>query len=181
MNDEKPISHRRVGCWSGRPTKPNGKTRGEWLESGQALVEVALVTPLLLLLAIGVIELGRYAYIAILVGNAARAGAAYGGQSLRQSADGPGIEQAADNDFQNNGQNVSNLTVTSNPSCGCDSGGTMTSEVCDGKTAGSCSAGHWVVMVTVEAKGTFNSLFSYPGIPRSITVDRTATVRVVQE
>jgi Flp pilus assembly protein TadG len=181
MSDEKPVSQRRVGLLFGRPTHRHGKTRREWLESGQALLEVALVTPLVLLLALGVIELGRYAYIAILVGNAARAGAAYGGQSLAQSIDGPGIIQAADNDFQNNGQNVSNLTVTSNPSCGCDSSGTLTSELCSGKSAGSCSAGHWVVMVTVEAKGTFNSLFSYPGITKSITVDRKAIIRVVQQ
>ena len=43
-------------------------------QSGQALVEMAFVVPLLLLLALGVIEVGRYAYISILVGNAARAG-----------------------------------------------------------------------------------------------------------
>jgi Flp pilus assembly protein TadG len=181
MSEKKTISQRRVGCLFGRLTNRHGKMREEWLESGQALLEVALVTPLLLVLALGVIEVGRYSYIAILVGNAARAGAAYGGQSLALSVDGPGIIQAADNDFQNNGQNVSNLTVTSNPSCGCDSSGTITSELCSGKIAGSCSAGHWVVMVTVEAKGTFNSLFNYPGIPKSITVDRTATIRVVQQ
>lgn len=48
---------------------------------------MALLTPLLLTLLIGIIELGRYAYLSILVGNAARAGAAYGAQSLAQSSD----------------------------------------------------------------------------------------------
>ena len=78
-------------------------------QSGQALLEVAVLTPLLLLMLLGVVEMGRYAYISILVGNAARAGAAYGAQSLPQSVDTAGIQTAADNDFQNNGQ------VTSNP------------------------------------------------------------------
>src|SRR5260370_33937956 len=78
-------------------------------QSGQAMLELALVTPLVLALAIGVIELGRYAYIGILVGNAARAGADYGAQSLPQSADTTGIKTAPDNDFQRNGQKVSNL------------------------------------------------------------------------
>jgi Flp pilus assembly protein TadG len=149
---------------------------------GQSLVEVALLTPLLLALLVGGIELGRYAYVAILVGNAARAGAAYGAQSLPQSVDTTDIKTAADNDFQNNGQNVSDLTVTSSTSCGCDNGGTVTlATSCTGTGAGTCAAGHWVVMVSVTASGTFNSLFSYPGIPKSITVSRTSTIRVAQD
>ncbi|MGC1990567.1 MAG: TadE/TadG family type IV pilus assembly protein [Candidatus Acidiferrales bacterium] len=153
-------------------------------QSGQSLVEVALLTPILLALLVGSIELGRYAYLGILVGNAARAGAAYGAQSLPQSVDTTDIQTAADNDFQNNGQNTSTLIVTSATSCGCDNGGTTTSAVCStvsNTTAGTCAAGHWVVMVSVTASGTFNSLFSYPGIPKSITVSRTSTIRVAQD
>jgi Flp pilus assembly protein TadG len=153
-------------------------------QSGQSLVEVALLTPILLTLLIGGIELGRYAYLSILVGNAARAGAAYGAQSLPQSVDTADIQTAADNDFQNNGQNISKLTVTSTTSCGCDNGGTITSASCSPKTnptAGTCVAGHWVVMVQVTASGTFNSIFSYPGIPSSISVSRTSTLRVALE
>lgn len=153
-------------------------------QSGQSLVEVALLTPLLLALLIGGIELGRYAYIAILVGNAARAGAGYGAQSLVQSVDTTGIQAAADNDFQSNGQNVSDLTVTSSTSCGCDNGGTTTSAVCTttaNASAGTCAAGHWVVTVSVTASGTFNSLFSYPGIPTSIALSKTSTMRVDQD
>lgn len=153
-------------------------------QSGQSLVEVALLTPLLLAILVGGIELGRYAYIAILVGNAARAGAGYGAQSLVQSVDTTSIQTAADNDFQSNGQNVSNLTVTSSTSCGCDNGGTTTSAACtssSNSSAGTCTSGHWVVMVSVTASGTFNSLFSYPGIPKSISVSKTATLRVVQD
>ena len=70
------------------------------------MLEVALLLPVLLILALGVIELGRYMYISILVGNAAHAGAAYGAQSLPLSVDTTGIQTAADNDFQNNGQNT---------------------------------------------------------------------------
>jgi Flp pilus assembly protein TadG len=153
-------------------------------QSGQSLVEVALLTPVLLALLIGGIELGRYAYIAILIGNAARAGAGYGAQSLVQSVDTTGIKAAADNDFQSNGQNVSKLTVTSSTSCGCDNGGTTTSAVCTttaNASAGTCAAGHWVVTVSVTASGTFNSLFSYPGIPTSIALSKTSTMRVDQD
>jgi Flp pilus assembly protein TadG len=149
------------------------------LQAGQSLLEFALVTPLLLALLIGGIELGRYAYIGILVGNAARAGAAFGSQGLVYSAQTGNITAAAVNDFQNNGQ--TGLAVTSSTSCGCDSGGTTTSAVCStsiSPSAGTCGSGHWVVMVSVTASGTFTALFNYPGVPPSITVSRTSTMRV---
>jgi len=152
-------------------------------QSGQSLLELALLTPMLLALVLGTIEMGRFAYISILVGNAARAGAAYGAQSLVQSVDTNGIQTAADNDFQNNGQNVSNLTVNSSTSCGCDNGGTLTSAVCTSSgnsNAGGCNAGHWVVMVSVTTSGSFSSLFGFPGIPRTLTLSNTVKLRVVQ-
>ncbi len=170
-----------------RPMPQLRKTR---LQSGQALIEMAFVLPMLLVLALGVIEVGRYAYIAILVGNAARAGAAYGAQSNAQSVDTTGIQNAAYYDFAGatsgstttNGQTVSSVTVTSTVSCGCDSAGAITSASCDSSTnptAGSCTGtANWVVFVSVTAFGTFNSLFSYPGIPASITISRTAIIPV---
>jgi Flp pilus assembly protein TadG len=158
-------------------------------QRGQSLIEVALLTPLLLSLMVGSIEMGRYAYLSILVGNAARAGAAYGSQSLAQSVDATGIQTAATNDFQNNGPSSAVLTVSggnggSYVSCGCDSGGTITAATCSSSVnpnAGICATGHWVVMVSVNASAKFNSLFKYPGIPASLTVTQTATMRVPNE
>lgn len=147
-------------------------------QSGQSLLELAFLVPVLLLLALGVIEVGRYAYIGILVGNAARAGAAYGTQSLPQSVDTVGITTAADNDFQNNGQSVSTLTITSAVSCGCDGNGSLAAAACTGAGAGTCASGHWVVILSVTASGTFASLFNYPGIPSSVTLSRTSSMRV---
>jgi len=158
-------------------------------QSGQTLLEVALLTPLLLLLLLGVIEMGRYAYMGILVGNAAHAGAMYGSENVNNSGDGPGIQTAADNDFDTT--TYGPLTVNSSTSCGCDNGGTISglTNACNTQvdptvadTIATCSAGggHWAIMCNVEAKGTFNSLFSYPGIPSPITIDRTAVIRVAQ-
>jgi len=42
---------------------------------GQAIVEMALALPLLVALLLGVIEIGRYAYLAIVVADASRTGA----------------------------------------------------------------------------------------------------------
>lgn len=152
-------------------------------QSGQSLVEVALVTPLLLAMLFGAIEFGRFAYISILVENAARAGAAYGSIGVIQSTDTTGIEAAADNDFQGNGQSSSDLTVSSTATCGCDSDGAMTTAGCtteNNPTAGSCTAGQWQVMISVTASGTFHSIFQYPWVPNSITLSRTVILRVNQ-
>jgi Flp pilus assembly protein TadG len=155
-------------------------------QSGQSLFELAIALPVLMLLALGVIEMGRYAYIGVLVGNAARAGAGYGAQSLPQSVDTNGITTAVQNDFQDNTQDKSNLSlssINSSVSCGCDSGGTVATAGCTtaaNPSAGVCAAGHWVVIVSVTATGTFNSLFNYPGIPTSITISKTSSMRVAQ-
>lgn len=170
------------------------KRRKSEKQSGQALIELAIALPVLLALAIGLIDIGRYAYVAILIGNAARAGAAYGSQGNSQSVDNTGITNAADYDFAgatsgnttNNGQLVSALTVSSSVACGCDSAGTITSYSCNSVTnpnAGNCTAlgspsGNWVVVVSVTASGSFNALFNYPGIPSPLAISRTASMRV---
>jgi Flp pilus assembly protein TadG len=141
-------------------------------QSGQALLEVALVTPLLMLLAVGIIEIGRYAYYSILVADAARAGAQYGAQNLATAADKTGIRNAAEND----GQNLSELTVTSKPQCGCT--GSAIGDTCPATAC--ASPNHALVYVKVTVTGTFNSLFKYPGIPRSIACDSTQLMRVAQ-
>ena len=161
---------------NGTPLRTGNSLRNP--QSGQSLVEVALMLPFILLLLLGVIEMGRFAYISILIGNAARAGAAYGSQGLVQSVETGAITTAADNDFQNNGQSVANLTISSFVSCGCDSSGTVATQACTGTGAGTCAAGHWTVTLTVTATGSFNSLFNYPGIPSSINVTRSSIMRV---
>ena len=166
-----------------------------WSESGQSLVELALLTPLLLLLALGVIEVGRYTYIGIVVGNAARAGASFG---VVRPGDGPGIVTATCNDFLNNfGGNPTpicdgsatlssnHLGVTSTQTCGCDNSGTIATlytgaAFCDNVPDATISActGHWVAMINVQASGKFPALSNYPGIPGSLTLTKTAIMRV---
>ncbi len=142
------------------------------LETGQSFVELAFMVPVLLMLIVGIIEVGRFSYYAILVANAARAGAQYGAQSLITAADTSGIVTAAKND----GQNVTGLTVTAKQRCGCT--GASLSNMCP---ATACTApSHPLVYVEVHATGTFNSLFTYPGLPASITVNKTFDMRVAQ-
>jgi Flp pilus assembly protein TadG len=148
------------------------------------MVELAFMVPALVLLVLGVIEIGRYAYAGILVGNAARAGVAYAAQGLGNSVDTTGIQNAANNDYQSNGQTTA-LTVSSTVTCGCDSAGTIspdTTAACfpGGNAPPTCATGHWTVTSHVTASGTFNAMFNYPAIPTSVTVARTAFMRVAQ-
>jgi Flp pilus assembly protein TadG len=143
-------------------------------ERGQSLVELAFVLPVLLLLLVGIIEIGRFAYYGILVANAARAGAQYGAQSLAAAADTTGISNAGTNDAP--GITAPNtLTVTSTQSCGCS---TTSLGTCGTPTV--CAAGRWLVYVQVTATGSFNSLFSYPGLPKTFAVTRVQQMVVAQ-
>src|SRR5450759_2469354 len=69
-------------------------------ESGQTLLEFALMLPFLMLLLLGIAEIGRAAFIAIKVSNAATAGAEYGSQNSTTASQttiisGMSIPQAA--------------------------------------------------------------------------------------
>jgi Flp pilus assembly protein TadG len=142
-------------------------------ESGQSLVEMALLTPVLLLLLVGIIEVGRFAYYSIEVANAARAAVQYGAQSLAASKDIPGIQQAALRDASD----VSGMTFNPPPTnlCACSE----SSSVYVGCPALSC-AGHQVVFVQVDTTATITPLFRYPGLPTTFTARGHAIMRVAQ-
>jgi Flp pilus assembly protein TadG len=141
-------------------------------QHGQSLVEVALVTPLLLMLLLGTIEIGRYAYYGIEVANAARAGVQYGAQSLADSIDLAGIATAAKNDAPE----VTNLTVTSQNRCACS--GTPSNFV--GCPAQACGPGHPLVFLQVDTQAQIAPLFHYPGLPATFNASGQAIMRVAQ-
>lgn len=148
-------------------------------QRGMALVELAIVTPLLMLLLVGIIEVGRFAYFSILVGNAAQAGAQYGAGSLTNALDVSGMQTAALND----GQNIPGLTAASPaPSsfCQCYNGTTATTLSCS-QTSCPLAGYHRNVYVQVTTHGTFAPLFRYPGLPAGLTVTRTVTMRVTPQ
>jgi Flp pilus assembly protein TadG len=164
--------------FNSRTEAPSRRRPRHRRQSGQTLVELGLMLPFLMLLSLGVIEMGRYAHIGILVGNAARAGVAYGAQNhiTAGTSSLPNITAAAKSDFSNNGQDPALLNVTAASFCECDNAGTISSINCLTDT---CPVGqHEAVSLSVTATGTFTALFTYPGIPSSITVSRTATLRI---
>lgn len=78
-------------------------------EHGQALVEMALVLPLLFLLLFGVIEMGRIGYAYITVSNAARAGGRVATIGAPDSVITSSVQNAATS------LNSASLTITITP------------------------------------------------------------------
>ncbi len=138
-------------------------------ERGAALVELAVVLPLLIIIAVGVAEYGRLYFTAITVSNAARAGAQFGTQET-QNSNIAGMTQAV----LDEARDVAGVSATPPPTffCRCPDG---TSPSC---STGSCP-GYGAVQVYVQASAqkTVTFLMKYPGMPASITVQRTATFR----
>ena len=140
-------------------------------ESGSALLEMAVVAPLLILILVGAFEVGRFAQLAIVVGNAARAGVQYGAHDLITANDNAGMRTAALND----GQNMTGLTVTTATHfCRCADGSASTCQATD------CSSSHRLVFVQVDTNGAFSSLFHLPGVPATFNVNGHAVMRVGQ-
>lgn len=148
-------------------------------ESGQALLELALVLPFLILLLIGALEFGIISYAAIEVSNAAEAGALYGSQNRANAANTAGMILTA----QNDASNLVTVTANATTSCSCQSTtGTYTPA-----TPGTCSPppscaspSQVVEWVTVTTSSTIDPAFHYPtaGIPTTITLHGQATMRV---
>lgn len=130
---------------------------------GAAAVEFALILPLLITLLLGATDFGRFAYNYIAVTNAARAGASYGSMnpynSTTQSAWQGQVQQAAIDEMTNQtGFNQGQLTVTSS----------MTVE------AGGLKR------VQVVAAYPFQPIISWPGLPGTVTLQRTVVLRVIR-
>lgn len=139
-------------------------------EEGQSLLELAILVPLLLILALGVIEVGQLAYFSIAISNAARAGVAYGAQSHITAADNAGMVQAAENDASG----ISDLSVTASHFCQCADSGTSDT----GCEASGCPGSHPILYVQVLTQAQVNTLFMPAG--KGYTVNGSATMRVTQ-
>ena len=139
-------------------------------DAGQALVETALIFPMLVALLIGAAEFARVAYAAIEVANAARAGVQYGAQSGADASDSTGIATAASND----GANVTGLVTTSSIACICSDGTASTCANTD------CASSHTEEILTVNTQATIDPLIHVPGLPRTYTIKGKAIQKCVQ-
>jgi Flp pilus assembly protein TadG len=154
-------------------------------QAGVALVEFAIVVPILIMLLVGLIEYGRYTYFAIEIGNAAHAGAAYGAQSSSTGGNVTGMKNAAIADGQNSIVPLTVTNVTAQDVCACWNG---TTETPAPPTAANCgtdcttAGARPVTYVQVTVTATMSPLFNYAflGLPSSWAVAKTARIRILQ-
>jgi Flp pilus assembly protein TadG len=152
---------------------------------GQSLVELALILPILTLLVVGGAEVGRLAYADIEVSNAARAGVAYAMQGHAWVAQSGNIETAAQQDAPNLPGLVVDPPVLA---CYCETSAGVTTALAscsaaDANTsATSCaSPSSIVIYVQVNTHADVDTAFHFPGIPSSVTLRGTASMRVEQQ
>lgn len=135
-------------------------------EQGSSLIEIAMVLPMLLVILMGCVDLGRYFYLANEVAGAAHSGAVYGSQ---HASDTTNMVNAAKLDAPN----VTGLTVNATWGCECPDG-TNASANCAATPTCSTSM---VYYATVKASATYSALFPWQGLPSPLTLTSSATMR----
>ena len=131
---------------------------------GTSSVELAIILPVLMLIVLGTVDFGRFAYHYIAVTNAARAGAEYATMNPYLSAGAvtwrSQVQQTARDELVNQ--------------VGCDPNLLTTT-----------------VTVTIESSGlrhvrvdavysSFQTLISWPGIPDTVTLGSSVVMRVIR-
>lgn len=142
-------------------------------EAGASIIEFAIVLPILALLLVGIIDLGRWAYYSVVAANSARAGAQYGAQDATHASDTTGMTAAVNAE---SGQAVTWNTINATEQCSV-SGGALAN----------CSSGstnpptNTTYYVKVQVSGTFSPLIRYPGFTNGLQVSGSSILRVVAQ
>jgi Flp pilus assembly protein TadG len=148
-------------------------------DAGGALVELALVLPVLILVFVGVVDFARVFYTAQALNDAARAGAQYGAYSSARSGDFAGMVSTATAATSTPG-----IAAVATRLCQCaNNAGTFSptspANNCVSPVATSCPSGHLVITVTVTTSKTFTTIMAggLPGFLQSMNLTRSATLR----
>ena len=144
-------------------TKRGGK-------KGSAFVELALFTPVLLLMLVGAIDFARVFNASVTLDNAAEVGVIFGSRSVSASSNISGMQTAATND----GKDLTGITAVATKYCACGATGAV--QTCEATGCSVANPAHRYVKV--QATYTFHPLFPIPGIPSSVPMTRTAVMRV---
>jgi Flp pilus assembly protein TadG len=144
-------------------------------DKGGAMIEFALVFPLLLLLCLGATDFGRLFFNAVTLANAASVGAFHGAQNNVTAAQSALMVTRAEQDANN----LDGVNGTAALFCECP--GSPAAQVdCSLATDATACPGYGPprAYVRTDLQQTFNTVVNYPGIPASTVVRRTAFMRV---
>jgi len=142
-------------------------------ERGAALVELALATPLLLILIVGVVDFARVFYVGMQVTDAARAGAQWG-----SSPSNPFVATTVQTRAQTaSPQSAPTILLADvKEECACVNDTTAPTTLTTAACTAAC-ANNRLVFVTVKASKSFSPIMRFPGIPNNVTISRTVTLR----
>ena len=138
-------------------------------EKGTAAIEFGMVGTFLCLLLLGLVDFGMGYWEQIQVGNAARAGAEY---AIFNGWNQSGITTAV-----TSATSLSSISATPAPtqSYGCPSVSAITTAAYGATCTGGGTAGSYV---TVNAKASYSTLFTYPGVTNPLNLTASVTIRV---
>ena len=164
---------------------------------GAALVELALTTPLFILLLMGSVELGRLAYYSIEVANAARAGASFGAVNRGNAVEFDNIQNAARSDAPD----LPNLVATPGYSCVCETVDNSTTPAmtsfnpsitsspatasCDSAVINACTVSSGtstqkvIYFVSVSTQADVDPIVHVPGLPTIYRLRGYSALRVL--
>jgi Flp pilus assembly protein TadG len=156
----------RIGEW-GRSHRPLWAA-----QDGVSTLEFAVVVPVLCILVLGVLDFGMVLWEQMEVSNAARAGAEYAvtANSYSSSTASTAVTSAT---------GLSSITATpapQGPSYGCPD---ATRGILSASSTATCpdgsAPGRYVV---IYAQASYNTIFTWPGVPDPITLSAQAIARV---
>lgn len=141
---------------------------------GAVTVELALLAPVLAFMLVGAIDFGNYIYQKMQLQNASRAGAQFAVQSSSDPFDSAAIDAVV----RAASALDAGTSVTVGAFCGCDDG-TESTPTSLGACDGSCAGGDFPrLSVRVTVSNTFSTLFPYPGIPDTLTLQGQTSLQV---
>ena len=135
-------------------------------DRGSALLEFALMLPMLVLLLVGAVDFGRAWYVNLEVANAAEAGALYGTQNPSDIA---GMKAAAALDAAE----LPALQISSTYGSECSDG---TGAVSQSNYAPNCNSNS-VEYVEVDTTLAYKPILAYPGISSQMTMTGKSRMR----
>jgi len=126
-----------------------------------------------MILIVGVVDFARVFYLGMQVTDAARAGAQYG-SSPTVPFDAAAVRTRALTASPQSAPDVDILGVKEE--CSCVNDATAPTTLTVAACTAAC-ANHRAVFVTVTASKAFSPIMRFPGVPSTVTISRTVTLR----
>lgn len=156
------------------------RSKRQTRQQGNAVVELGLMLPLILLLTLGATDFGRLFYSAVTVVGSSTAGAFFGAHSNVHSVDSAGMQGLA----SSSATDLESVTVNGAQYCDCPdspaSGPDDTARTVDCTNAVCTVSGYGIprLFVRMQVTQNFQTFTPYPWLPSTTSITRNTYLRV---